>query len=351
MIIIPLTLEQFLDGTDATLPRDRDSNADFEGYLEGLFATYLSAIDRLDPRCHLSTRILQARPDVEWLAQCIRNAVQRHLSGKPEAAYRELLTGIEFVYPRLDSLKSIPVQDGAVGPLYRIVRPWVTPLPKESMFHVPFDRRHIVGQHRYGIPGFPCLYLGDSLELCLAECRVTDTELPSIAVAEFALSRSIRLLDFGYRPSVLARVAAGSATRPAGANPPLEEFLVNYAVCWPLLAASSIKVLHDRAPFIHEYVVPQMILQWAMETAECDGIRYFSTRFDPDPEAIRGTVNYVFPATNPAGAMHGLSGDLITKFEFTEPSLWGTPQSGNSVRQDARRKEAEVHGLPRSPLH
>jgi hypothetical protein len=191
--------------------------------------------------------------------------------------------------------------------------------------------------------------LGDSLELCKEECRIEDAELPSVAIAEFGLTQSVRLLDFGYRPSALAQIAGANSARLSGSNPDLEDFLVNYCVCWPLLAASSIKVAHEKSPFVEEYIVPQMILQWAMSSSECDGIRYFSSRFDPEPRAIRGTVNYVFPATNPTGANQGHSDDQKNKFEFTDAVIWG-PQHVLDLRHEALRREADLHELPKSAL-
>jgi hypothetical protein len=223
-------------------------------------------------------------------------------------------------------------------------------VPKERLFHAPFEVRHKVGQHRYGIPGFPCLYLGGSLELCIDELRIQPADLPHVAVAEFALRNKLKVLDFGYRPSALATVVAGSAMRERDANPPLEQFIINYAICWPLIAASSIKVLHDRAPFVYEYIVPQLILQWAMSNAECDGIRYFSTRFTPDPEAISGTANYVFPASQDFhGQQSGHSQKLKDNFELTEPIIWG-PLIHSNLRMETREKQHLLNELAKEPI-
>ena len=108
--------------------------------------------------------------------------------------------------------------------------------------------------------------------------------LRGIAIAEFALRGKVKVLDFGYQPSALARIAAGRAMGKSGANPRLEQFIIDYATCWPLIAASSVKVLYDHEPFICECIVPQMTLQWATSNAECDGIRFFSTQFTPGPD-------------------------------------------------------------------
>lgn len=330
------------------LPRDRDKE-DFELYLEGLLDAYLRAIKTLDSSCHLCVRIQAAEGEIAQLSQWIRNGVREYLAGTPEAAYKELLNGINFVYPRLQDLHSLMIGSDEVPHLYRMVDTKGTVVPKERLFHAPFNLRHKVGQHRYGIPGFPCLYLGGSLELCKEELRISDAALPGVTVAEFGLRKKVKVLDFGYRPSALAKIAAGSAMGKKGDNASLEQFIVNYATCWPLIAASSIKVLHDGEPFIYEYIIPQMILQWAMSNAECDGIRYFSTRFTPDPEAIIGTVNYVFPATHDFGPQTGYSQRLRNSFEFTDPTVWGPLKNGN-LRQEARDKEGELKTLSKAPL-
>src|SRR5664279_3564677 len=109
------------------------------------------------------------------------------------------------------------------------------------------------------MPGFPCLYLGGSLELCTAELHVPGNQLRRTAIAEFAVrdGAQIRVLDFGFRPSTVAELALGRDVENAKAtqrpNPGLEEFIVNYAACWPLIAACSIRVMHEREPFVPEY--------------------------------------------------------------------------------------------------
>ena len=215
--------------------------------------------------------------------------------------------------------------------------------------------RHKVGRHRYGIAGFPCLYLGDSLELCVSELRTPPNQLRRRAAAEFAVKSGtqVNLLDFGYRPGALADIAHGREiedAKPNGkANPALIAFLVSYATCWPLIAASSIKVSHDKSPFIHEYIVPQLILQWLMQNSDVHGIRYFSSRFNPEPKGLKGTVNYVFPAVHPGGPQHGFSPKLKSLFEWTDPITWG-PWTEKKLRKECRAKQTHLASLPKSGL-
>jgi len=77
--------------------------------------------------------------------------------------------------------------------------------------------------------------------------------------------------------------------------------------------------LHD-GKFGPEYVIPHLALQWVMEQGLCDGIRFFSTKVNPDEEDVLRTINYAFPARLPA--LNGYSARLRNLFEFTDPVLW-----------------------------
>ena len=40
---------------------------------------------------------------------------------------------------------------------------------KDEMFHIPYDKRSLVGNQRYSVTGLPCLYLGGSSYICWEE--------------------------------------------------------------------------------------------------------------------------------------------------------------------------------------
>jgi hypothetical protein len=164
----------------------------------------------------------------------------------------------------------------------------------------------------------------------------------------------VRFLDFGYRPWTIGRFAFGREIellrhhpRP---NPRLEDMIVNYATCWPLIAAASIKVKHDGDPFAHEYIVPQMILQWLIENSDCHGIRYFSTRkLYSDPSLLHGTINYVFPASHLSGPQVGYSQRLKDMFEYSDPEVWGARKK-RPLENEMVAKQAYLATLSKSAL-
>jgi hypothetical protein len=82
---------------------------------------------------------------------------------------------------------------------------------------------------------------------------------------------------------------------------------------------------------------------------ECDGIRYFSTRFIPDPQAVHATANYVFPAIHGGGRQSGYSQRLRDSFEMTDPVVWGTV-TGSHWLQETLDKQSSLRTLPKAPI-
>ena len=343
-----MDVQTFLESPALDLPRQRPAH-DYQQFLRGAFNEYLKAVDGLDTQCHVCADIRQARGDAEELARWVTGAVRQYYLGQPERAYGQLAKGLQFAAARITNLFSQGIEGDAIEPLYRMARLQSDQFSREFMFHWPFECRGRIGKHRYGIPGFPCLYLGGSLRVCQVECRILDQELPQVAVSRFATRHEVQVLDFGYRPTALVPVAAGLALQAAGSNPELLQLIVNYVTCWPLVMAASICVLRETDHFYPEYVVPHLITQWLTRETTCDGIRYFSTRYNPDPQAIRHTANYVFPARDLDKAA-GHCGRLKGMFELTAPCQWNNTTGGANVPQESHDNEAHLSSLPLEPL-
>jgi hypothetical protein len=349
-----MNIGELFGSAEMEMPKDRTTN-DFVVFLETWFANYQFRVDLLDNTPGLCRRIRQNRGQIKDLSAAILTAVRHYLDGNPSLAYRDLESGIGFVAANLNTLASRSISFAQIGPLYRVARVKSSNVPPGRLFHAPFEYRHKVGHHRYGIPGFPCLYLGDSLELCLSELRVARNRVHAVAVSQFGVRRGISLnvLDFGLRPAALAPIAWGRQIEDAKANPKanpdLEAFLANYAICWPLVAASSVKTMYDGDPFVAEYIVPQLILQWLMQNTEVDGVRYFSSRFNPDPTSVKGSINYVFPAVQCSTPSQSYSPKLKSMFELSSPIVWGHWKQ-KRFRAETGAKEAELAAHPRFPL-
>jgi hypothetical protein len=138
---------------------------------------------------------------------------------------------------------------------------------------------------------------------------------------QVASGEQINVLDFMQRP---LHMAAGVSTNPNGANeiPQLRNGYSALAVCWPLMATSAIRRRHGDAPFIAEYIIPQLILQWITENndSEIDGIAYSSVSCKTHAAYPAGIANFVFPAKEIGPTGH--CSRLRRKFAMTESVAW-----------------------------
>ena len=58
---------------------------------------------------------------------------------------------------------------------------------EDSILHIPFEKASHIGDNRFTAKGVPCLYLGDSIETCLAEIGNYDTSKLFISCFELDL--------------------------------------------------------------------------------------------------------------------------------------------------------------------
>ena len=109
-------------------------------------------------------------------------------------------------------------------------------LSKEEMFHIPYEKRFLVGNQRFSLSGLPCLYLGGSSYICWEELGRKD--FSSSNYCGFSLRKPIRLFDLLIPESI---DAPQQITRVA------------------LALSCSLAASRD-AVFKPEYILPQCIL-------------------------------------------------------------------------------------------
>jgi len=352
---------KFFKAKAIQLPLCRKENEnDFEKYLDGVYAGYLAEFENLESADHLTQQIRAGRPDAENLCEGIKKAVREYLHGFPHGAFDAMEEAIRRMGGQIDALRfgSTPAKQE----LYRIraERPdeepkgmWFT---RKDLFHIPFEKRHLVTRQRYSIPGLPCLYFGSTLLVCWEELR--RPPFHSLYVSRFSPRSevTITLLDFSSPPAATAKFIE----RNIADLTPAFEHLVARAVCWPLLAACSIRRLHASSPFIAEYIVPQLLLQWVTRPDKhsgrrTDGIVYFSVNADPIPDWDQALLNFVFPAQHSQADGHCAA--LKAKFELTEPASWQILESSNVLGVPTKHasmsipivKDVHVH-YQRSPF-
>ncbi len=64
---------------------------------------------------------------------------------------------------------------------------------KDEMFHIPYDKRNLVGNQRFSLSGLPCLYLGGSSYICWEELGRKD--LSTCNYCGYALNEDVNMFD------------------------------------------------------------------------------------------------------------------------------------------------------------
>jgi len=304
----------FFGHPDAKLPLTRQID-NFGAFMKERFSKYRDLVSRLDTKDPIAESIKHEEAGIATLCHKIEQAITAYHGGWPKQAYLRLEEGMEAIWPEIQMLSPF-LKNPVLRQLYRmrVAGPEGGEFTKGDLFHIPYESRHLVNRQRYSIPGLPCLYLGASLYVCWEE--MGRPAFDSVYMARFEVNESVRILDMSLSPATLS---ACMTQRPA--TPPPTASCVSLAVCWPLMAACSVETKYPKAPFIEEYIVPQLLLQWVTERNHVDAIAFFSVKLKPRTDNFLANINFVFPSKG-AGQPTGFCEKLRRLFIVTEPVSW-----------------------------
>lgn len=172
---------------------------------------------------------------------------------------------------------------------------------KNDIKHCPFEYVQNLGNFRFSLPGFPCLYLGSSEKVSKREIRYRKNN--TYISGKFELYTDITLLNicpFDNKKNISDKV----------------QFLLLYPLYLSCLAKRKNK---GDAHFHEEYIIPQLLLLYVRKNNikskdKIDGIRYLSTHYSPKKDDVLEMMNYVFPVTKIADK--GYDENLMSKFEI-----------------------------------
>ena len=333
--ISDLSFRKIFDDPSFYLPIRWDGN-DFAKTLGELFECYILKTQAMYPKANVK--------DIRRDCDLIIRAVKHYLNGYPDKAYNS----IENLMPRMMSSSvrnyfQMEIDEFQYGeesrhhPL-RMFRatavPDNQPYQRGRIFHTPYSMRSRVSTNRYSIAGFPSLYLGTSLELCCEEIHLNPHKGFSIAsrfepdVYYKFEDKPISFIDLAIKPQdfmdYLAdnRQTMGRSVSREILSDPLARGA--YLSWYPLIAACSYIRVNKDDPFAAEYIIPQLVMQWArsgMQTTkkhqnQLIGIRYFSC------SSVRASdigFNYVFPASGEQRKDKPYCPVLSRAFRLTKP--------------------------------
>ena len=184
---------------------------------------------------------------------------------------------------------------------------------KEEMFHIPFDKRHLITNGRYSINGIPSLYLCESTYICWEE--LGNPNFDTCNVSMFMNEQMVSVINVA---------------------PIMKAFEKDKILKYPLAYVCSLGTNHPEAPFKEEYVIPQMLMQCLLIHNRTNtrtsyvGIRYLSNKayvqrpLFPlnEKKELKRYFNYAFPAFGPYDN-DGLSKKLKSIFSWSRPDTYG----------------------------
>lgn len=301
------------------------------GYLETLekrIDEYIKRVDELKSKNILNSD----RQEINSLIQIKDNLIEiikLYLSGNIEQAYNKFSELIDINRHHIENLMLNIDKEEEV--FYRVRYSEKEVSSKEAIFHVPFDKRHLVSTMRYSIAGVPCLYLGNSIYDCWLE--MDKPELNKLYISKFRNIESINIIDFAITLNTLYKEPTIHDQRPTQYSfTKINSFLTIY----PLILACSFKKQNENAKFNIEYILPNMLLQWiSREKEHISGIRYFSTKMHHKRYDSIG-INIVFPPKRNKDHLKGFCPYLKDLFSFTAPISWSMINNFPLINLDDR---------------
>lgn len=179
---------------------------------------------------------------------------------------------------------------------------------KKEMFHIPFEKRGVVGNQRFSVSGYPCLYLGSSIYGCWEE-----TQRPNIDMCNIVALQSTKELKF-------LSLSIPTIKNDVGIYANLLYSLVLRLVC-------SLKAHNISDNFKQEYIIPQIVLESIIQRnsqsskVPIDGIKYTSSIYCQPQDMFKDKsllTNYVLPIRK--SKKEGLCSELSSIFILTEPT-------------------------------
>ena len=313
------------------LPK-RWNGVDFKNELEELFQRYMKNLEENG----IPNEICQ---EVRIITNGIIESVDEYYNGYPEKSYK-------CFSPLMNSLVKKPLyssfsqkKEEKSLTLFRAAKVNDNkPYPRDRLFHTPYNLRSKISTSRYSIAGFPCLYLSTSLELCCDEIKaipqidmiiasafqndIADLSFINMTVIDLAIKPQDLVPEDNYVYNEEGYKEKGRFIDPYILYEAEKRYY--YLLWYPIIAASSYIRVNKQDPFAAEYIIPQLIMQWARtkireypKTTQLMGIRYFSCASE---KASDMGFNYVFPTS---GKLYSKEQQfcqyLVHAFTLTEP--------------------------------
>lgn len=245
--------------------------------------------------------------------QSVVNCIKTYLDkGDPHAAYEEFAKRFSAIANpgKVSPVSALSFVDIDTNH-YRLRVSQENIMNVHGLFHVPFEKRHVISSYRYSIPGYPTLYLSNSVYVAFKELSEPDYDNLYVSKLNINASEdSPQLLDLTQQTEI-------------GRSDRLNIYL--YLARWPLLMACSFKAAITDI-FKVEYVLPQIVFLWVKKNIRIGnsqrviGVRYSSSKIPHDKDHQGYFYNTAIPVH--AALEAGYCTQLSKLFSMTAPVLF-----------------------------
>ena len=212
-------------------------NTDFKADVNQLLDKYVEIVKTSDEANH------ELLPFIKGLCNTISETIECYYEGRRWLAFEKIydsMNGTESSSGLIENLGRVTIMKEDF--LYRgRVKENDKVFGIQDLFHIPLDKRGLVKTQRFSSPGFPCLYLGNSIFCCWEELR-----RPSLENLYFSAFRSRRQFSlFDLRIPDIGDYQIDK----------IDQTLKRL----PLILACNIVVRNSNDTFKPEYIIPQFI--------------------------------------------------------------------------------------------
>lgn len=166
----------------------------------------------------------------------------------------------------------------------------------KEMYHIPLNKRDLVGTERFSIPGIPCLYLGSSVyDVWLEMGRPAYSDFNVSAIKLTRTGKKLQILNLTATPYLLLGINTIQFDNvDKESNLSLIRSLLRI---YPLVIATSIRNKSPRGIFRSDYIISHLIMM-NIKSIGIDGVAYISKRIEDYDEdfAMPQLVNIALPA-------------------------------------------------------
>lgn len=248
-----MKIEEFYKLIKDILQIDREGDL-FPSHLNKLFGAYIVSCEDIDEAYFNNATEKKALiSQIEKVCKMIEDCLRLYSSAKLDesiALMREIL--------KHDSFCAYKVKQESIWYRSRLVDGRERVLPAKEMFHVPFELVRKIGNNRFSISGYPCLYLSNTIWACWEEMK--EPGLEDFCTSMVKPTKDIDLLDLRFP------------------NNNYNQKIENVLYSLPLIIACSVEVEYPHDPFKPEYVIPQIVMLALVNHERFQGCSFTSTK-------------------------------------------------------------------------